>query len=131
MTTKKKGNKSLTNSAAQSAILFFVVLITLKIIVQVVLFVFQRPRRLVGYLRDGPQAGFQVWRLTTLRAVTQRQSGGDRDYCLSWSHFTDMDPTNRERVLNLRPPDQESCAPPTELLTPRAPPPSSFLEPLG
>ena len=35
-------------------------------------------------------------RLTILRAATHETETGDHDFCLSWSHYTDTDPTSRE-----------------------------------
>ena len=36
-------------------------------------------------------------RLTILRAATHETELGDHDFCLSPSHYTDTDPTSRER----------------------------------
>ena len=36
--------------------------------------------------------------LTILRAATHETERGDRDFCLSRSHYTDPDPTSRERA---------------------------------
>ena len=38
-------------------------------------------------------------RLTILRAATHETELGDHDFCLSWSHYTDTDPTCRERAV--------------------------------
>ena len=37
-------------------------------------------------------------RLTILRAATHETELGDHDFCLSRSHYTDTDPTCRERA---------------------------------
>ena len=37
-------------------------------------------------------------RLTILRAATHDPELGDHDFCLSRSHYTDTDPTSRERA---------------------------------
>ena len=37
-------------------------------------------------------------RLTILRAATHETELGDHDFCLSRSHYTDTDPTSRERA---------------------------------
>ena len=37
-------------------------------------------------------------RLTILRAATHETELGDHDFCLSRSHYTDIDPTCRERA---------------------------------
>ena len=37
-------------------------------------------------------------RLTILRAATHETELGDHDFCLSWPHYTDTDPTCRERA---------------------------------
>ena len=44
--------------------------------------------------RTGPKTE----RLTILRAATQETEWGDHDFCLSRSHYTDTDPTSRERA---------------------------------
>ena len=44
--------------------------------------------------RTGPKTE----RLTILRAATHETKLGDHDFCLSRSHYTDTDPTSRERV---------------------------------
>ena len=44
--------------------------------------------------RTGPKTE----RLTTLRAYTHETQLGDHDFCLSRSHYTDTDPTSRERA---------------------------------
>ena len=44
--------------------------------------------------RTGPKTE----RLTILRAATHETELGDHDFCLSWSHYTDTDPRNRERA---------------------------------
>ena len=52
---------------------------------------------LVNYLvisRTGPKTE----RLTILRAATHETELGDHDFCLSRSHYTDTDPTSRERA---------------------------------
>ena len=52
---------------------------------------------LVNYLvksRTGPKTE----RLTILRAATHEIELGDHDFCLSRSHYTDTDPTSRERA---------------------------------
>ena len=38
-------------------------------------------------------------RLTILRAATHETELGDHDFCLSRSHYTDTDPTCRERAV--------------------------------
>ena len=48
----------------------------------------------MGYIADGSQD----WRLAILRAATHEAERGDYDFCLSWSHYTDNDPTTREGV---------------------------------
>ena len=37
-------------------------------------------------------------RLTILHAATQETEQGDHDSCLSRSHYTDTDPTNKKRA---------------------------------
>ncbi|RUS80013.1 hypothetical protein EGW08_012221 [Elysia chlorotica] len=55
--------------------------------------VFQaRHQHYIGYIVDGPQDG----RLTILCAATH-ETGRGYDSCLSRSHYTDTDPTSRER----------------------------------
>ena len=52
---------------------------------------------LVNYLvisRTGPKTE----RLTILRAATHETELGDHDFCLSRSHYTDIDQTSRERA---------------------------------
>ena len=44
--------------------------------------------------RTGPKTE----RLTILRAATHETELGDQDFCLSRSHYTDTDPTSRERA---------------------------------
>ena len=44
--------------------------------------------------RAGPKTG----RLNILRAATHETELGDHDFCLSRSHYTDTDPTSRERA---------------------------------
>ena len=44
--------------------------------------------------RTGPKTE----RLTILRAATHETELGDHGFCLSRSHFTDTDPTSRERA---------------------------------
>ena len=62
-------------------------------------------------------------RLTILRAATYETERGHHDFCLSRSHYTDIDPTSRGLAAtagtNPGPPHQESCALPTELPRPR------------
>ena len=48
---------------------------------------------LVGFL-TGPKTE----RPTILRAATHETELGDHDFCLSRSHYTDTDPTSRERA---------------------------------
>ena len=43
--------------------------------------------------RTGPKTE----RLTILRAATHETELGDHDFCLSQSHYTDIDPTSRKR----------------------------------
>ena len=45
--------------------------------------------------RTGPKTE----RLTILRAATHETELGDHDFCLSRSHYTDTDPTSRERAV--------------------------------
>ena len=45
-----------------------------------------------GHIADGPQDR------AILRAVTHETDLGDHDFCLSRSHYTDTDPTSRERA---------------------------------
>ena len=45
--------------------------------------------------RTGPETE----RLTILRAATHETELGDHDFCLSRSHYTDTDPTSRERAI--------------------------------
>ena len=62
--------------------------------------------------------------MTILRAATHETELGDHDFYLSQSHYTDTDPTSRERAAiaeNPEPPHQESRALPTE--PPCSPPP--------
>ena len=54
-------------------------------------------------LRTGPKPE----RLAILRAATHEAELGDHDFCLSQSHYTDTDPTSRERESNPGPPHQE------------------------
>ena len=42
--------------------------------------------------------GPETERLTILRAATHETELGDHDFCLSRSHYTDTDPTSRERA---------------------------------
>ena len=44
--------------------------------------------------RTGPKTE----RLTILRAATHETELGDHDFCFSRSHYTDTDPTSRERA---------------------------------
>ena len=63
------------------------------------LFVFHNV--LFNYLlisRTGPKTE----RLTILRAATHETELGDHYFCLSWSHYTDTDPTSRERAATAR-----------------------------
>ena len=65
--------------------------------------------------------GPKTERLTIVRAATHETELGDHDFYLSRSHYTDTDPTSRERAAtgsNPGPPDQESRALPTELPRP-------------
>ena len=55
---------------------------------------FERPRKQLGYIVDGSQD----WRLTILSAGTHEAEREDHDFCLSRSHYTDTDPTSRERA---------------------------------
>ena len=71
----------------------------------------ERPRQQLGYIADRPQDG----RLAVLSAATHETEWGDHDFCLSRSHYTDTDPTSRERGSNPGLPDQELRALPTEL----------------
>ena len=68
--------------------------------------------------RTGPKTE----RLTILRAATHETELADHDFCLSRSHYTDTDPTSRERTAtaesNPGPTHQESRALPTELPRP-------------
>ena len=48
----------------------------------------------IGYIADGSQD----WNLTILRAAKHETELGDHDFCLSRSHYTDTDPTSRERA---------------------------------
>ena len=50
----------------------------------------------LGYIKLGPQD----YRLTILSAATYETELGDHDFCLSRSHYTDTDPTTRERVAS-------------------------------
>ena len=45
------------------------------------------------------QTGPKTERLTILHAATHEIELGDHDFCLSRSHYTDTDPTSRERAL--------------------------------
>ena len=53
----------------------------------------QHPRQLLGYIAAGPKTAY----LTMLRPATHKTERGDHDFCLSRSHYTDTDPTIRER----------------------------------
>ena len=44
------------------------------------------------------RTGLKTERLTILRAATHETELKDDDFCLCRSHYTDTDPTNRERV---------------------------------
>ena len=52
------------------------------------------PRQQLGYMADGPQDRASE----ILRAATRETELGDHDFCLSQSHYTDTDPTCRERA---------------------------------
>ena len=52
---------------------------------------------LVNYLVIS-RTGSKTERLTMLRAATHETELGDHDLCLSRSHYTDTDPTSRERA---------------------------------
>ena len=41
--------------------------------------------------------GTQDWRLIILRAATHKTERGDHYFCLNRSHYTDTDPTGKER----------------------------------
>ena len=60
------------------------------------------------------RTGSKTERLTILRATTHETELADHDSCLSRSHYTDTDPTSRERwsqrESNPGPPHQESRA---------------------
>ena len=47
------------------------------------------------------QTGPKTERLTILRAATHETELGDHDFCLSRSHYTDTDPTSRERAHDI------------------------------
>ena len=72
----------------------------------------------IGYIADGSQE----CRLTILRTASHEAELPDHDFCLSRSHYSDTDPTSRERRLqrwsNPGPPHQESRALPSELPRP-------------
>ena len=51
----------------------------------------------VNYLAIS-QTGPRIERLTILRAATHETELGDHDFCLSPSHYSDTDPTRRERA---------------------------------
>ena len=53
-----------------------------------------RPRQQLSYVATGSQD----WHLTILRAATHKTEWRDNDFCLSRSHYTDTDPTSRERA---------------------------------
>ena len=56
---------------------------------------------LVGFLTSSSTTMLyrgRVPRLTILRAATHETEWGDHDFCLSRSHYTDTDPTSRERA---------------------------------
>ena len=63
------------------------------------------------YRRQAPRLTSDYF--TCCHTETER---GDRDLCLSRSHYTDTDPTSRKRACdsNSRPPEQELHALPTE-----------------
>ena len=44
------------------------------------------------------RTGSKTERLTIFRAATHETELGDHDFCLSRSHYTDTDPTSRERA---------------------------------
>ena len=71
---------------------------------------------------DISRTGPKTERLTILRTATHETERGDHDFCLSRSHYTDTNPTSRERAatagINLGPPHQELSALPTELPRP-------------
>ena len=69
-------------------------LINLSTFAGFVWLVSKRPRQLLGYIQAGPKTK----RLTILRAATHETELGDHDFCLSRSHYTDTDPTSRERA---------------------------------
>ena len=89
----------------------------------IVLFVY-----LVGFVTSSSTTrlyrGRVTRRLTILRDATHETEWGDNEFCLSRSHYTDTDPTSRERAArpqresNAGPPHQESSALPTELPRP-------------
>ena len=54
----------------------------------------KQTKQQLGYIADGSHD----WRLTILRPATHVTKRGDHDFCLSRSHYTDTDPTSRERV---------------------------------
>ena len=54
----------------------------------------KRPRQQLGYIADGSQD----WRLTILRGATYETEQEHHDFCLSWSHYTDTNPTSSERA---------------------------------
>ena len=73
----------------------------------------QRLRQLLGYIADGPHGR---------ACATHGTELGDNDFCLRRSHYTNTDPTSRERrpqrESNPGPPHQELRALPTELPRP-------------
>ena len=65
---------------------------------------------LVGFAvisRKGPKTE----RLTILRAATHETELGDHDFYLSRSHYTDTDPTSRERAATARSTDWATAPP--------------------
>ena len=69
--------------------------------------------------RTGPKTERQ----TILRAATPETELGDHDFCLSQSHYTDTDPTSRERAATGRIEPRSSSPRVRALLTelPRSP----------
>ena len=58
---------------------------------------------LLGFLTSSStttlyRTGLKTECLTILRAATHETELGDHDFCLSRSHYTDTDPTSRERT---------------------------------
>ena len=70
-------------------------------------------------------------RLTILRAATHETELGDHDFCLSRSHYTDTDPTCRERAATagIEPgTSSPGVARSTAELPPPPPPPPRFMK---